>query len=59
MATRLDHNSDMPICIYMHIYVYIHIFERSSTTRIVVERVNQEKRFVEFAGYITLAGNHQ
>ena len=33
------------------------LFERSSTMKIGFERVIQEKRLVEFAGYITLAGN--
>ena len=37
----------------------LYIFERSSTMKIDVERVNQEKGLVEFAGYITLAGNQK
>ena len=36
-----------------------YIFECSSTTKIWVEGVNQEKHSVVFAGYITLAGNQQ
>ena len=35
------------------------MFERLSTIRIGVEQLNQEKRFVEFTGYITLADNQQ
>ena len=38
---------------------YIYIFKSSSTIKIGVERVNQEKRLVEFAGYITLATNSE
>ena len=37
----------------------IYIFRCSSTITIGVERVNQEKRLVEFAGYITLVGYQQ
>ena len=44
---------------YIYIYIYIYTFERSFTMKIGVERVNQEKGLVEFAGYITLAGNQQ
>ena len=36
--------------------LHIYIFEHFSTRKIGVERVNQEKRLVEFAGYITLTG---
>ena len=35
------------------------IFQCSSTIKIAVERVNQKRCLVEFAGYITLAGNQQ
>ena len=38
-------------------HICIDIFEHSSTIKIIAERVNQEKRLVEFAGYITLTGN--
>ena len=34
------------------------IFERSSTLIIGVERVNQEKHLVEYAGYMTLAATN-
>ena len=46
---------------HMHTYMltYIYVFERSSTIKIAVERVNQEKGLVELAAYITLAGNQQ
>ena len=37
----------------------LHIFERSTVIKIGVERVNQKKHLVEFAGYITLADNRQ
>ena len=36
----------------------IYIFESVSIIRIGIERVNQEKRLVEFAGYITLAATN-
>ena len=42
---------------YMH-YIYMHI-GTFSINKFEVERVNKEKRLVEFAGYITLAGNQQ
>ena len=41
------------------IIVNTYIFQHSSTIKIGVERINQEKRLVEFAGYITLMGNQQ
>ena len=37
----------------MHIYLYV--LEK----KISVERVNQERRLVEFAEYISMAGNQQ
>ena len=43
----------------MYINKHIYVFERSSTIKVGAERVNQEKRLAEFAGYITLAGNQQ
>ena len=34
-------------------HTYTYIYERSPTTKIEVELVNQEKRWIEFTGYIT------
>ena len=43
----------------INFWFIIYILGHSSTIKIGVERVNQEKYLVEFAGYIILAGNQQ
>ena len=39
--------------------IYIYIYERSPTRKVELEIVDQEKRLVEFAGCITLAGSQR
>ena len=48
----------MGIGLYL-LWVYIRVFGRSTRIKLGVERVNQERRFVKFVGYISLAGNRQ
>ena len=43
----------------LHMYAYMLYLNVHLIIKIAVERVNQEKLLVEFAGYITLAGNQQ
>ena len=57
-------NKDVAIAVFTLIMKllankYLNIYEHSTTTKTGVERIDQVKRLVEFAGYITLAGNQQ
>ena len=47
------------LCFSQFVIFFIYIFERSSTMKTGAEQVSQEKRVVEFEGYITLVGNQQ